>query len=268
MHAQAKKPRKKLIGCGCLGVIVVVVGVAVAGAIGLSSVAGSTSTTARPLANTLSEDTSQEPAVFISVIDGDTIETDAGTVRIIGIDTPERGECGFATASSAITNMLSEGDEISLELPVGQNDTDRYDRLIRYVFTSGQDVGLMQLTEGNAIARFDSRDGYPEHPREAAYHGAQIASLDANGKVLTVECEADPNTVETTAPLPVVPDQTASSDRWWTQYPSCAALKRNTVGYPIGPFDVNNPEHALLYEWFAHQTGNRGDGDGDGLACE
>ncbi len=38
--------------------------------------------------------TAAEPAVTIdSVVDGDTIETSAGTVRIIGIDAPERGEC-------------------------------------------------------------------------------------------------------------------------------------------------------------------------------
>jgi len=33
-------------------------------------------------------------ASFVAVVDGDTVETSEGTVRIIGIDTPERGECG------------------------------------------------------------------------------------------------------------------------------------------------------------------------------
>lgn len=31
-------------------------------------------------------------------MDGDTLTTDAGTIRLIGIDTPERGECGHAEA--------------------------------------------------------------------------------------------------------------------------------------------------------------------------
>lgn len=208
----------------------------------------------------------REEAMFISVVDGDTLETDLGTVRIIGIDTPERGECGYREATAAIEDLLSLGDEVTLELPDGQNDTDRHDRLLRYVNSEGVDIGALQIESGHAVARYDSTDGYPKHPKQDAYRSAQIATLDASGRVTSAACEAQPSvTPPVPAPAPTPAHDAAS---WWTEYPSCAALKRNTVGHPIGPFDVNDPDHALLYEWFANQTGNRGDGDGDGLACE
>lgn len=108
--------------------------------------------------------------VFVAVVDGDTIETSEGTVRLIGIDTPERGECGHAEAATTIGRLVSAGDPVSLELPAGQNDHDQHGRLIRYVITAaGIDLGLLQLQAGHAIARYDSTDGYPHHPRQAAY---------------------------------------------------------------------------------------------------
>lgn len=195
------------------------------------------------------------PVTFVSVIDGDTIETSVGTVRIIGIDTPERGECGDNQASAAISAVVAAGEEVTLELPAGQNDQDQHGRLIRYVTTAtGVDLGLLQLQSGNAVARYDSRDGYPQHPREENYHASQLATMGADGLVVTVDCQA-------LALAPVV-------ETWWTQYSSCTKLKRNDVGHPIGPFNRDDPSQSEAYQWFAVGTGNNGDGDNDGLACE
>lgn len=208
---------------------------------------------------------------FVAVIDGDTVETSAGKIRIIGIDSPERGQCGYDEASMAIGQLLAPGDPVELVKPEGQNDQDRYGRLIRYVITAdGVDIGLMQLQAGNAVARYDSTDGYPKHPREADYHAAQIATKDPQGPVVTTVCAG----MDATAPdqelvaAPVPAPDPGQTDSWWTQYSSCTKLKKNTVGHPKGPFNVNDPAQAPMYEWFAHGTGNRGDRDGDGLACE
>jgi endonuclease YncB( thermonuclease family) len=198
-----------------------------------------------------------EQITFVSVIDGDTIETSAGTVRIIGIDTPERGECGNDAANAAIESQLAPGDTVTLELPSGENDQDQYGRLIRYVTTAaGVDLGLLQLQAGNAVARYDSSDDYPAHPREADYHAAQLATL-SEGSVITVACQP-----------PAVLPPPASADRWWEQYSSCTKLKNNTVGHRTGPFNRDDPTQAEPYDWFANRTGNNGDGDRDGLACE
>lgn len=128
-------------------------------------------------------------ASFVAVIDGDTVRTSAGTVRVIGIDTPERGECGYETAAAVVSELFSPGDPLTLVLPRGQNDRDRHDRLLRYVVTGhGTDLGLAQIEAGNAVARYDSRDGYPAHPNEAAYRAAQTAVLDAQGRVVSTTC--------------------------------------------------------------------------------
>lgn len=210
-------------------------------------------------------------ATFLSVIDGDTIETSAGTVRLIGIDTPERGECGHDIASTAIGKLVSRGGAVELVLPDGQHNEDRYNRLLRYVAVGdGTDLGLMQLEAGNAIARYDSRDGYPNHPNEARYREAQIATAGSDRKVITTSCAAEAGAPPAPAPasVPVPAPADPAVDTWWTQYSSCTKLKKNAVGHPKGPFNRENPAEAEIYEWFAHSTGNRGDGDGDGLACE
>lgn len=204
----------------------------------------------------------REETTFVGVVDGDTIDTAAGRVRIIGIDTPERHECGHEEASMAIGRVVAPGAPVTLELPDGQNDTDHYERLLRTVTTSdGVDLGLMQLEAGHAIARYDSRDGYPSHPREASYHAAQTATQGPNRTVVTTGCQESG-----LAPPPVAAP--GGGERWWEQYSSCTKLKKSGSGHPTGPFSRFDPAEAAIYEWFAFGTGNRGDGDGDGLACE
>lgn len=128
---------------------------------------------------------------FTSVVDGDTIETSAGTVRIIGIDAPERGVCGYAEASTLVSSLLLPGDRIVLVLPEGQNPQDTYGRMLRYVDTAeGVDVAASLLTAGLAVARYDSTDGYPAHPRESDYRAAQVATIAGDGSVMTPACQA------------------------------------------------------------------------------
>jgi endonuclease YncB( thermonuclease family) len=199
----------------------------------------------------------EQAVAFLSVIDGDTIETSAGTVRIIGVDTPERGQCGHDQSTQTVNTALAPGDNVTIELPAGQNNQDRHGRLIRYATTAtGIDIGLLQLQAGNAVARYDSRDGYPAHPRETNYHAAQSATLDRHGSVITTACQA----------LAVAPPP--ATDQWWRQYPSCAKLKTNSIGHPTGPFHRHDPDQNAAYVWFANGTGNNGDGDSDGIACE
>ncbi|MBB1511214.1 thermonuclease family protein [Tessaracoccus sp. MC1627] len=206
----------------------------------------------------------QISVTFSAVVDGDTVETSQGTVRLIGIDTPERGECGHDEASMAIGSLVSVGDAVTLDLPDGQNDRDSYGRLLRYVITeSGVDLGQMQVEAGNAIARYDSTDGYPAHPRQDDYHAAQIATAGADGSIITTSCggAAQESIAPLAAPVP-------TGEPWWEQYGSCSKLKKNTVGHPKGPFSVDDPAEVDIYNWFEYGTGHHGDGDSDGLACE
>jgi micrococcal nuclease len=103
-------------------------------------------------------------------VDGDTVETTRGTVRLIGIDTPERGRCGYEAATRHAQSIAPEGSRIRLGNPQSVVDRDRYGRILRYVLTTvGRDVGLAQIKNG-AQARYDSRDGHQRHPRQAGYH--------------------------------------------------------------------------------------------------
>ena len=112
--------------------------------------------------------------VVSRVIDGDTVELGTGDdVRIVGIDTPERGECGYAEATANMVRLVA-GKRV--RLGISDEDHDRYGRLLRYVDIGAMDAGLRQIKNGLAIARYDSRDGYGEHPREARYIAADRGS--------------------------------------------------------------------------------------------
>ena len=74
-------------------------------------------------------------ATVTRVIDGDTIEVDIGgtpyRVRYIGIDTPERGQYGYEKATQANAQLVS-GKVVELEKDI--SETDKYGRLLRYVW--------------------------------------------------------------------------------------------------------------------------------------
>jgi hypothetical protein len=110
------------------------------------------------------------------VVDGDTLELGNGQiVRLVGMDTPEVGECGYEAASANLSRLVL-GKRV--RLTISDEDRDRYGRLLRYVDVGKVDAGLRQIEQGFAIARYDSRDGYGYHPRENRYIAADKASPD------------------------------------------------------------------------------------------
>lgn len=111
------------------------------------------------------------------VVDGDTIRLRSGTyVRLIGIDTPEVGECGYDAAKALLDQMV--GPSADLPNPVSVDDRDRYGRLLRYVRVGGRDTGLVLIRRGLAKARYDSLDGYDWHPMQSRYRAADAKSRD------------------------------------------------------------------------------------------
>jgi micrococcal nuclease len=95
----------------------------------------------------------------VRVVDGDTvrvrIEGREETVRYIGVDTPETRRPGravecFGPAASAANERLVEGREVRLE--VGEEERDRYDRLLAYVHRAddGRFVNEILVREGYA----------------------------------------------------------------------------------------------------------------------
>lgn len=116
--------------------------------------------------------------VVTQVIDGDTVEIQSGEhVRLIGLDTPEGGACGYELATSWMRRM-TEGREVRLINPSSVQDEDAYGRLLRYieVVRLDLDAGYAQILAARGVARYDSRDGYDEHPREDLYRSADARS--------------------------------------------------------------------------------------------
>jgi endonuclease YncB( thermonuclease family) len=81
------------------------------------------------------------------VIDGDTIRTNLGTVRLVGIDTPEKGEPGYEEAKLVLTLLLD--GKITLVQDV--NYYDKYHRMLRYVLVDGEDAGAIMIQTGHAV---------------------------------------------------------------------------------------------------------------------
>ena len=111
-----------------------------------------------------------------TVIDGDSIRLGNGReVRLLGFDAPEWGTCGFWPARSKMGRLISDGVRLR-----HRSGHDRYGRILAYVRTrDGRDAGTVMLRKGLAVARYDSRDGYPWHPLEDRYR-----RLDArNGQI-------------------------------------------------------------------------------------
>ena len=129
---------------------------------------------------------------FVSVVDGDTIETSAGTVphhrdRRTG---DRRVRVRRSISARFFPSQPRRPDDPDPSR--GENDADQYGRILRYVDTTqGLDVALSLLTAGLAVARYDSTDAYPAHPREAGYHAAQLATLSADAAVTTVAVQSD-----------------------------------------------------------------------------
>ena len=117
------------------------------------------------------------------VVDGDTVDVRRGDVvervRLVGIDTPERGECGYEQAADVLADHVL-GQAVVL-VAGARDDRDSYDRLLRYVdrATDGLDGGRSLLDEGLAVTRYDSRDGYGAHLRQDPYMAADAAAADA-----------------------------------------------------------------------------------------
>jgi micrococcal nuclease len=198
------------------------------------------------------------------VVDGDTIQIEGGkTVRYIGIDTPETVDprktvqC-YGKEAANKNKQLVEGATIGLEKDV--SETDRYGRLLRYVYKDGVMVNLMLVSEGYAYA-----SSYPPDIKyQEKLRAAEQEARNSN-KGLWSACTSTP---APTAKTQLQPQATATPASANTN-PGTSTNTYTGGDKDCGDFSTQSEAQAF----FISQGGpsndpHKLDQDKDGVACE
>ncbi len=89
----------------------------------------------------------KEPAIVLKVIDGDTIETNLGTIRLLGINTPEKNKPYYQEAKDFLSSKIQNR---TIEILRDKEDIDRYNRKLRYVFYKDSLINIEIVSAGFA----------------------------------------------------------------------------------------------------------------------
>jgi len=180
------------------------------------------------------------------VIDGDTLVTSSGTkVRLLGIDAPEKGECGYNEATAKLTR-LAEGKKVTL---VGSN-RDKYDRRLAYVDVNGTDAGAQLIKAGLARPRYNSTDGYGANARDSSYFALAAKTKHVCGlnmtKYTTTNNTNPPKTGNTAIP-PATPPKAVKSTTNSCPVKGNINRKGEHIYHVIGGqwYDVTVPERCF-----------------------
>jgi endonuclease YncB( thermonuclease family) len=86
------------------------------------------------------------------IIDGDTFQSGNATIRLFGVNTPERGEACYDEATERLRELA--GDLVRVEF--GPRQGDQYSRILYYVYNmEGESIDEMLVREGLALAWLD-----------------------------------------------------------------------------------------------------------------
>jgi len=197
-----------------------------------------------------------------AVVDGDTLRLfDGARVRLVQIDTPElgTGECYSRAAASALHRLTPPGTSVGLERDPALDGTDRYGRLLRYVWRGSTNVNLELVRQGAAtVWLYDGDRG-----RFALRLLAAARDARANHRGLWGACNTrwNPYGPATTAPRTSGSGGTdGTGTRCDPSYP--------TVCIPPPPPDLDCADVAARRFRVLPSDPHRFDGDGDGIGCE
>lgn len=119
-----------------------------------------------------------ELVTVLYIIDGDTLTVTLSdgridTVRLIGIDTPEFGECFADEATALLTALAPPGSQIGMTGDI--SDRDQFDRLLRYLWVGQMSVNEELVRRGAAVARRYE----PDTTMANRFENAQSAAISA-----------------------------------------------------------------------------------------
>ena len=143
-----------------------------------------------PISHTPPLQGSKTQAKVVKIVDGDTIEVEIEgakkTLRYIGIDTPEtvdpRRSIGcFGIEAKERNKQLVENQIVTLEKDI--SETDKYGRLLRYVYVGDVFVNHMLVAEG-----FANASSYPPDVKYNAQFKEAERSAQTQNKGLWSSC--------------------------------------------------------------------------------
>ncbi len=117
-----------------------------------------------------------DTASVLEVVDGDTLVVDVDgvreSVRLIGINAPEREACVYQEATDRLADLVAEGEVLLVQ---DVSERDEFGRLLRYVLVGAADAGEQLVEEGLAVARRYP----PDLARVEEYEAAEDAARGA-----------------------------------------------------------------------------------------
>jgi len=210
-----------------------------------------------------------ELATVTNVVDGDTIDVrfadgQTARVRLIGVDTPEvhgEVEC-YGPAASQFTTEWLNGKQVALERDV--SETDRYGRLLRYVWVGPYLFNELLVREGYAgVATYPPDVKYTwrfveveraAREEQAGLWGACLVSPVGGGQ------EPAPAPPSTPAPIPSPTPTPPPSTNCDPSYPD--------VCIPPPPPDLDCGDIPYRNFTVLPPDPHRFDPDRDGVGCE
>jgi endonuclease YncB( thermonuclease family) len=194
------------------------------------------------------------------VVDGDTLVVQyaggaSDRLRIIGIDTPEVGACGAASATLA-AQSLAQGKHVTLLGDATQATRDRYGRLLAYVWLpGGRDLGFQLIALGLAKAFVYDRP----FKRLSAYRNAEVVGRRQTSNVWSCDAVA-------VRPVAAVKQEPSVTRRCHASYKG-ACLDPNAYDYDCAGGRGNGPKYTGAVRVVGPDDFGL-DGDGDGNGCE
>lgn len=197
----------------------------------------------------------------IRVIDGDTIEIEGGQkVRYIGIDTPETYDCYYSESLNKNKDLV-EGKMVSLIKDI--SETDRYGRLLRYVYIDGVFVNEQLVKEGYANA-----STYPPDVKFKDNFITLESEARSNNRGLWSSCKASPKPSQTISNQ--AQGSTSRPTTKSTKTPTSATVNTGASTYPCDCSKTcPNMSSCIEAQYQLNTCGcTARDTDHDGIACD
>ena len=79
------------------------------------------------------------------IVDGDTVIINGNSTRLLGINTPERGEIYYEEAKLFLENLILNQ---TVELKFGKDKIDKYKRKLAWIFLNGKNINFELVRNG------------------------------------------------------------------------------------------------------------------------